>query len=227
MAGLYHFKHRSAALHQMRATVPPLLLILQSSLTRSFRTYTTGGATLAQPQLDPDYYLDEDTHQNHHESAPHRRFFPVNLDTGDLIPLRGVQWIIIGSSGAKKHVFAEKLSKLLEVPHISVGSLVGQDLSPRSLLYKQIADAVNQGMLVPEEIIFGLLSKRLEEGHSRGETGFILNGIPRTKIQAIKQVEDYYEKKEKLLDIQVGSTPGETWQGLLGALGLHSPPVQS
>lgn len=139
MAGLYHFKPPSPALRHLRAAAPPLLRIPQSSLTRSFRTYTTGGATSAQPQLDPDYYLDEDTHQNHHhESTPHRRVFPVNLDTGGLIPLRGVQWILIGSSGAKKHVYAEKLSKLLDVPHISLGSLVRQDLSPRSFLYKQV-----------------------------------------------------------------------------------------
>lgn len=46
---------------------------------------------------------------------------------------------------------------------------------------------MNQGKLVPEDIIFGLLSKRLEEGYSRGETGFILDGIPRTRIQAVSQ----------------------------------------
>lgn len=44
---------------------------------------------------------------------------------------------------------------------------------------------MNQGKLVPEEVIFGLLSKRLEEGYSKGETGFILDGIPRTRIQAV------------------------------------------
>ncbi|GFY87568.1 hypothetical protein Acr_05g0012070 [Actinidia rufa] len=47
-----------------------------------------------------------------------------------------------------------------------------------------IANAVNQGKLVPEDIIFDLLSKRLEEGYYKGETGFILDGIPRTRIQA-------------------------------------------
>lgn len=49
----------------------------------------------------------------------------------------------------------------------------------------KIADAVNQGKLVPEEVIFGLLSKRLEEGYCSGESGFILDGIPRSKIQAV------------------------------------------
>ncbi|KAK9271749.1 hypothetical protein L1049_002112 [Liquidambar formosana] len=105
---------------------------------------------------------------------------------------RGVQWVIMGEPGAKKHLYAERLSKLLEVPHISMGSLVRQELNPLSSLYKQIANAVNQGKLVPEDIIFGLLSKRLEEGYRRGETGFILDGIPRTRMQAeiLDQIAD-------------------------------------
>ncbi|CAI0446387.1 unnamed protein product [Linum tenue] len=62
--------------------------------------------------------------------------------------------------------------------------LVSQELNPRSSVYRQIANAVNRGECVPEDIIFGLLSKRLEEGYYRGETGFVLDGIPRTRLQA-------------------------------------------
>ncbi|MED6134979.1 hypothetical protein PIB30_042012 [Stylosanthes scabra] len=106
------------------------------------------------------------------------------LDAQGSSPERGVQWVLIGEPGAKRHVFAERLSKLLEVPHISMASLLRQDLNPRSSLYQQIASALDAGKLVPEKIIFGLLSKRLEDGYSRGETGFILDGIPRTRLQA-------------------------------------------
>lgn len=49
----------------------------------------------------------------------------------------------------------------------------------------KIASAVNEGKLVPEDVVFGLLSKRLEEGYCRGESGFILDGIPRTIFQAV------------------------------------------
>jgi Adenylate kinase len=52
----------------------------------------------------------------------------------------------------------------------------------------KIANSVNEGRLVPEEIIFGLLSKRLEERIYRGETGFILDGIPRTRLQAVSSI---------------------------------------
>ncbi|XP_051140667.1 probable adenylate kinase 7, mitochondrial [Andrographis paniculata] len=106
---------------------------------------------------------------------------------------RGVQWVIIGDPRVKRYVYANRLAKLLAVPHISMTSLVRQELNPNSTLYKKIASAVNQGKLVPEDVIFGLLSKRLEEGYCcRGETGFILDGIPRTRMQAeiLDQITD-------------------------------------
>ncbi|KAK6920545.1 hypothetical protein RJ641_014223 [Dillenia turbinata] len=107
------------------------------------------------------------------------------MDSECMIPGRGVQWVFTGNPSVKKHLYAEKLSKLLEVPHISMSSLVRQELSPNSSLYNEIATAVNKAKIVPEDIIFGLLSKRLEDGYNKGESGFILNGIPRTQLQAI------------------------------------------
>lgn len=49
----------------------------------------------------------------------------------------------------------------------------------------QLAEIVNQGKLVSDEIILNLLSKRLENGEAKGETGFILDGFPRTVRQAV------------------------------------------
>lgn len=49
----------------------------------------------------------------------------------------------------------------------------------------QLAEVVNQGKLVSDEIIINLLSKRLEASAAKGETGFILDGFPRTIRQAV------------------------------------------
>ncbi|KAL3624323.1 hypothetical protein CASFOL_033139 [Castilleja foliolosa] len=133
------------------------------------RTYGSAAAA----QLDYDYY-----HCYDGEEEP-----PVS-EGWETPPGRGVQWVIMGDPMASRHVYAERLANLLDVPHISVGSLVRQELNPNSPLYKKIAGAVNQGKLVPEDVIFGLLSNRLEEGYCRGENGFILDGIPRTRMQA-------------------------------------------
>ncbi|KAK3036465.1 hypothetical protein RJ639_030064 [Escallonia herrerae] len=155
---------------------------LRLGLASRSRAY--GSAAAAEPLYD-DYDYDD-------EEEPRRTRGWTLEDSEGSVSGRGVQWVVIGDRMAKRSVYAERLSKLLEVPHISMGTLVRQELHPQSFLYKQIADAVNQGKLVSEEVIFGLLSKRLEAGYCRGENGFILDGIPRTRIQAeiLDQIAD-------------------------------------
>uniref|UniRef100_A0A1J3FLC6 adenylate kinase n=1 Tax=Noccaea caerulescens TaxID=107243 RepID=A0A1J3FLC6_NOCCA len=144
-----------------------------SPLSRLLATRRSFGSAAA---LEFDYdSVDEYLYEEH------PRLVQPRLDLDGSGPERGVQWVLMG---APRHVFAVRLSKLLQVPHISMGSLLRQELNPRSSLYKEIASAVNERKLVPKGVVFALLSKRLEEGYVRGETGFILDGIPRTRNQA-------------------------------------------
>lgn len=88
----------------------------------------------AQLQYDYDYSEGEEEEE---QSEPYHDPRLMS-DTEGSFSGRGVQWVVIGEPGAKKHVYAERLSKLLEVPHISMGSLVRQELNPLSSLYKQV-----------------------------------------------------------------------------------------
>ncbi|PKA59427.1 putative adenylate kinase 1, chloroplastic [Apostasia shenzhenica] len=97
---------------------------------------------------------------------------------------RNIQWVFLGCPGVGKGTYASRLSQLLGVPHIATGDLVREELSSSDPLARQLADIVNQGQLVPDEIIIELLSKRLEKGVAKGESGFILDGFPRTIRQA-------------------------------------------
>ncbi|KAL7109829.1 hypothetical protein ACP275_06G200100 [Erythranthe tilingii] len=97
---------------------------------------------------------------------------------------RNVQWVFLGCPGVGKGTYAARLSTLLGVPHIATGDLVRQELSSRGPLSSQLAEIVNQGQLISDEIIIDLLSKRLENALVKGETGFILDGFPRTVRQA-------------------------------------------
>ncbi|KAG0460481.1 hypothetical protein HPP92_020778 [Vanilla planifolia] len=97
---------------------------------------------------------------------------------------RGVQWVFLGCPGVGKGTYASRLSQLLCVPHIATGDLVREELASSGPLAVQLAAIVNQGKLVPDEVIIDLLSKRLENGGSKGESGFILDGFPRTIRQA-------------------------------------------
>ncbi|KAE9599530.1 hypothetical protein Lal_00039543 [Lupinus albus] len=158
-----------AAILRLRSVAPQL-----KAMFRSNRDFGSAAA------VQYNYYCDDDDEEEEYEACGARAM----VESEGLVNERGVQWVMIGEPGVRRHIFAEKLSKLLEVPHISMATLLRQDLNPRSSLYHQIANALDHGKIVPEEIIFALLSKRLEEGYSRGETGFILDGIPRTRIQA-------------------------------------------
>ncbi|XP_021759400.1 probable adenylate kinase 7, mitochondrial, partial [Chenopodium quinoa] len=140
-------------------------------------SYHISAAASAAAQLQFDY--DDDFNPTPSSPTP-----ATALDSDGSRPFRGVHWVFIGNPSAKKHIYADMISKLLHVPRISISTLLRQDLNPHSPLYKQIAEAINCGKLVPESIIFGLLLKRLEDGHYRGENGFILDGIPRTRLQA-------------------------------------------
>ncbi|KAL0918386.1 hypothetical protein M5K25_010391 [Dendrobium thyrsiflorum] len=97
---------------------------------------------------------------------------------------RNVQWVFLGCPGVGKGTYASRLSQFLGVPHIATGDLVREELSSAGPLAGQLAEIVNKGKLLPDEVIIDLLSKRLESGEAKGESGFILDGFPRTIRQA-------------------------------------------
>ncbi|KAL5711157.1 adenylate kinase [Ranunculus cassubicifolius] len=97
---------------------------------------------------------------------------------------RNVHWIFLGCPGVGKGTYASRLCKLLGVPHIATGDLVRDELKSTGPLATELKDIVNSGKLVSDEIIINLLSKRLEAGVTKGESGFILDGFPRTIKQA-------------------------------------------
>ncbi|KAL4576550.1 hypothetical protein LXL04_012646 [Taraxacum kok-saghyz] len=109
---------------------------------------------------------------------------PLPPITDDPQGSRNFQWVFLGCPGVGKGTYASRLSALLGVPHIATGDLVRDELSSSGPLSHQLEEVVNQGKLVSDEIIFNLLSKRLEAGESKGESGFILDGFPRTIRQA-------------------------------------------
>ncbi|KAL3526303.1 hypothetical protein ACH5RR_010959 [Cinchona calisaya] len=164
-----------AILSRLRVAVQPL--------RGGIRSYGSAAAV----QLDYDYYDFYELEESHRKENQTETEESEGWESE-----RGIHWVIMGDPMAKRHVYAERLSKLLDVPHISMGTLVRQELHPHSSIYKKIANALNEGKLVPEDVIFGLLSKRLEEGYCKGESGFILDGIPRTRAQAeiLDQIAD-------------------------------------
>ena len=93
-----------------------------------------------------------------------------------------MQLILLGAPGAGKGTQAEILCKELNIPTISTGNILRaaiKDGTPTGLKAKSYMDA---GKLVPDEVIIGIVSERLEQDDCKN--GYILDGVPRTIAQA-------------------------------------------
>ena len=90
--------------------------------------------------------------------------------------------ILWGAPGAGKGTQADILCEKLEIPTISTGNILRAAVkngTPTGLKAKAFMDA---GQLVPDEVIIGIISERLEEPDCA--KGYILDGVPRTIAQA-------------------------------------------
>ncbi len=90
--------------------------------------------------------------------------------------------VLLGPPGSGKGTYASRLTMKLGVPHISTGDIVREEIKRQTDLGKRIKGYSDRGALVPDEIIIGLLRRRLEEPDC--ERGFMLDGFPRTIPQA-------------------------------------------
>jgi adenylate kinase len=90
--------------------------------------------------------------------------------------------ILVGPPGAGKGTQAERLRDFLSVPHISTGDIFRQNLKDKTDLGNQAKAFMDVGELVPDSLLFNLIKNRLLEKDA--ETGWILDGFPRTIPQA-------------------------------------------
>jgi len=93
-----------------------------------------------------------------------------------------VNLIIFGPPGAGKGTYTSRLSTLLKIAGIATGDIFREEMKRNTVLGRRVADFVNKGVLVPDEITIEILKKRVSEPNS--QKGFILDGYPRTIEQA-------------------------------------------
>jgi adenylate kinase len=93
-----------------------------------------------------------------------------------------LNFIFLGAPGAGKGTQAELLSLKLNIPHISTGDILRDEVKKGTLLGEKVMVFMSKGELVPDGLILEVVKKRLEEQDC--EKGFILDGFPRTQVQA-------------------------------------------
>lgn len=90
--------------------------------------------------------------------------------------------ILLGAPGAGKGTAAKMLTELDGSVQISTGDILRGAVQAQSELGKQAEEFMKRGDLVPDELILGIMEKRLQEPDCAN--GFLLDGFPRTIPQA-------------------------------------------
>ncbi|MBC6442778.1 MAG: adenylate kinase [Rhodobacteraceae bacterium] len=104
--------------------------------------------------------------------------------------------ILLGPPGAGKGTQAAHLARHRSMVHLSTGDMLRQARASRTETGRKVAEVMDRGDLVTDEIVIGLIGERFD-----GETGggFILDGFPRTLAQA-DALEALLERKGRKLD---------------------------
>lgn len=91
--------------------------------------------------------------------------------------------ILFGPPGSGKGTQSEKLLSKYNLQHISTGDLLRDEVTRMTPLGVEAKKYMDQGMLVPDEVVIGMISTKIDE--TPDTRGFIFDGFPRTKQQAI------------------------------------------
>ena len=114
--------------------------------------------------------------------------------------------IMLGAPGTGKGTIAGILSENLGIPQISTGDIFRKNIKEGTELGKLADSYISKGQLVPDDVTVQIVVERLNEPDAKN--GVILDGFPRTVVQADKLKQILNEKGEKV-DITINLTTPE------------------
>jgi len=113
---------------------------------------------------------------------------------------RGVRAVLLGPPGSGKGTQSPKLMKEYCVCHLATGDLLRAEVARQTPLGKEIKTEIDAGRLVNDELVLRMVSDNLDKPECKN--GFLLDGFPRTTVQAVK-LEELLEKRQEPLDCVV------------------------
>lgn len=114
---------------------------------------------------------------------------------------------MLGAPGTGKGTTASILSEKLEIPQISTGDIFRSNIKEGTELGKLAESYISKGQLVPDEVTIKIVEDRLQQDDTKN--GAILDGFPRTVVQA-EALKEMLAKKGEKIDIVINlETPEE------------------
>jgi adenylate kinase len=108
--------------------------------------------------------------------------------------------ILLGPPGAGKGTQAQRLIQKYGIVQLSTGEMLRSAVAAQTPIGLQAKDIMASGSLVPDEMVIGIISDRLDQPDMKN--GFILDGFPRTVPQA-EALDELLKKKHIKLDAVV------------------------
>jgi adenylate kinase len=90
--------------------------------------------------------------------------------------------LLLGPQGAGKGTQAKRISREYEIPHIASGEILRAEMHAGTELGLRVKDVYDRGDLVSDDLMIELIRTRI--GQTDTDSGFILDGFPRTTVQA-------------------------------------------
>lgn len=104
--------------------------------------------------------------------------------------------VMLGAPGAGKGTQAKMIADKYQIPHISTGDIFRANISNGTELGKKAKTYMDQGLLVPDELVVDLVVDRVQQDDCK--KGYILDGFPRTIPQAEALTEALKKLGEKV-----------------------------
>ncbi|ARR57104.1 adenylate kinase [Rhizorhabdus wittichii DC-6] len=105
--------------------------------------------------------------------------------------------VLLGPPGCGKGTQAQTLIKKFGMVQLSTGDMLREAVKAGTPIGKLADELMKAGLLVPDEVVTGLIEKRLED--ARNVPGFIFDGYPRTEAQA-KALDELLDNAGRGLD---------------------------
>lgn len=115
--------------------------------------------------------------------------------------------VLLGPPGAGKGTQAKRIAEHYGIPQISTGDILRANVAAGTELGKKAKSIMESGNLVPDELLFDMVSARIHEADCA--RGYILDGFPRTLAQA-EWLDKFLQNQQDaqlapvVVDIQVG-----------------------